>query len=93
MHEIDKTKLSDQTKFRLYEIKKIENYFINEINERESYSKKLSKYVTIFDYIDKTLIILSATTSGISIISFTSVIGTSVGIVSASSNLIFSLST
>ena len=57
MHEIDKTKLSDQTKFRLYEIKKIENYFINEINERESYSKKLSKYVTIFDYMDKILII------------------------------------
>ena len=26
MHEIDKTKLSDQTKYRLYEIKKIENY-------------------------------------------------------------------
>ena len=55
MHEIDKTKLSDQTKYRLYEIKKIENYFINEINERESYSKKLNKYVTIFDYIDKIL--------------------------------------
>ena len=60
MHEIDKTKLSDQTKYRLYEIKKIENYFINEINERESYSKKLNKYVTIFDYIDKMLIVLSA---------------------------------
>ena len=93
MHEIDKTKLTDQTKYRLYEIKKIANYFINEINERESYSKKLNKYVTIFDYIDKILIILSATTSGISIISFTSVIGTSVGIVSASFTLIFSLST
>ena len=53
MHEIDKTKLSDETKFRLYEIKKYENYFINEINERESYSKKLN--VTIFDYIDKIL--------------------------------------
>ena len=65
MHEIDKTKLSDQTKFRLYEIKKIENYFINEINERESYSKKLNKYVTIFDYIDKILIVLSATSSGV----------------------------
>ena len=75
MHEIDKTKLSDQTKFRLYEIKKIENYFINEINERESYSKKLNKYVTIFDYIDKILIVLSATTGGISIISFTTTIG------------------
>ena len=93
MHEINETKLSDQIKLRLYEIKNIENYFINEINERKSCSKKLSKYVTIFDYIDKILIILSATTSGTSIISFTSVIGTSVGIVSASFTLIFSLST
>ena len=93
MHEIDKTKLTDQTKLRLYETKNIDNYFINEINERISYSKKLSKYVTIFDYIDQVLIILSTTTSGISIISFTSVIGTSVGIVSASFNLIFSLLT
>ena len=43
MHEIDERKLSDQTRFRLYEMKKIENYFINEINERESYSRKMSK--------------------------------------------------
>ena len=93
MYEVDKTKLSDQTKLRLYEIKNIENYFINEINERKSYSKKLNTYVTIFDYIEKPLIILSATTSGISVISFTSVIGTSLGIVSASFTLIFSLST
>ena len=68
MHEIDKTKLSDQTKFRLYEIKKIENYFINEINEKKSYSKKLNKYVTTFDYIDKILTVLSATSGSISII-------------------------
>ena len=81
MHEIDKTKLSDQTKLRLYEIKNIENYFINEINERKSCSKKLNRYVTIFDYIDKILNFLSETTSGISIISFTGIIGTSVGIV------------
>ena len=91
MHGIDKTKLSDQTKLRLYEIKNNKNYFINEINERESYSKKLNKYVTIFDYIDKILIILSAATNGISIISFTSVIRTSVGIVSACFTLVFSL--
>ena len=89
MHEIDKTKLSDQTKFRLYEIKKIENYFINEINERESYSKKLSKYVTIFDYIDKILIVLSVSISGISIISFGSTIGVPSGIASACFTLIF----
>ena len=84
MHEIDKTKLSDQTKLRLYEIKNIENYFINEINERKSCSKKLSKYVTTFDYIDKILIILSATADGVSILSFTSVIGAPVRIASAS---------
>ena len=57
MHEIDKTKLSEQTKFRLSEIMGIENYFYQEINQQKSYSKKLNKYVTIFDYIDKILII------------------------------------
>ena len=57
---------------------------INEINQRKSYSKKLSKYVTAFDYIDKVLIVLSATTGGISICSFTSVIGAPVGIARAS---------
>ena len=68
MHQIDKTKLTDQAKLRFYEIKNIENYFTSEIKERKSYSEKLSRYITIFDYIDKILIILSATTSGISII-------------------------
>ena len=63
------------------------------MNERKSYSKKLNKYVTIFDYIDKILIILSATTGGISIISFTTTIGAPVGIASASFTLIFSLTT
>ena len=83
MHEIDKAKLSDQTKFRLYEIKKIENDFIYEINQQKTYSKKLNRYVTIFDYIDKILIVLSATTNGVSIISFTNSIVKSVGIVQA----------
>ena len=72
---IDKTYLSEQTKFRLGETSKVENYFIEEINQRKSCSQKLNKYVTIFDYIDKTLIVLSATTGGVSIISVTSIIG------------------
>ena len=91
MHEIDKAKFTDQTKFWLYEIKKIENYFINEINERKSCSKKLSKYVTTFDYIDKILIALSATTGEVSIFSFISVIGAPVRIASASFTWAFSL--
>ena len=51
----------------------------------------MSKYVTIFDYIDKILIVLSATSSGVSIISFTSIIGVPAGIASASFTLIFSI--
>ena len=88
---IDKTDLSEQTKFRLDEISKIENYFIEEINQRKLCSKKLSKYVAAFDYIEKILIVLSATTGGVSICSFTSVVGAPVGI--ASFTLIFSLTT
>ena len=87
----DRADLSGQTKFRSNEISKIDNYFHEEINQRKSYSKKLSKYVAAFDYIDKILIVLSATTGGVSICSFTSVVGAPVGIASASFTLIFSL--
>ena len=88
---IDKTNFSEQTKFLLVEISKTENYFIEEINERKSYSKKLSKYIAAFDYIDKILIVLSATPGGVSTCSFTSIVGAPVGIASAGFTLIFSL--
>ena len=90
---IDKTNLSEQTKFWLSEIIGIENYFHQEINQRKSCSKKLSKYVTAFDYIDKILIVLSATSSGVSIILFTSIVGAPVVLTSASLTLFFSLTT
>ena len=88
---ISKLNLSKQTKIHLGEITGIENYFYQEINERKSYIKKLNKYITIFEYIDKILIILSATSGGISIISFTTIVGVPVGIASASFTLIFSI--
>ena len=56
-------------------------------------SKKLSKNIAAFDYIDKTLIIISATSGATSIISFTSVIGVPAGLASASFTLIFFLTT
>ena len=62
---------------------KIENYFIEEINQRKSCSKKLSKYVDLFDYIDQALIVLSVTSGGVSMILFKSIIGAPVGIASA----------
>ena len=69
---IDKTSLTNQTKFRLDEISKAENHLIEEINQRKSCSKKLSKYVAVFVYIDQAFIVLSAKSGGVSIISFTS---------------------
>ena len=74
-------------------MKKIENYFINEINETKLCCKKLNRYITIFNYIDKNLIVLSATSGGVSIISFLSAIGAPTGIASANFTLIFSLAT
>ena len=91
--KIDKTNLTEQTKIRLNKITEIENYFHEEISQRKSCSKKLSRYVTAFDYIDKVLIVLSATTGRVSICSFTSVVGAPVGIASESFTLIFYLTT
>ena len=88
---IDKKNLSEQTKFRLSQIIRIENYFYLEINERKSCAKKLNKYITVFEYIDKILIILSATRGGVSIISFLNIAGVPVGIASASFTLVFSI--
>ena len=90
---IDKTKLTEQTKLRLSEIIRIENYFYQGINQRKSCLKKLNKYVTTFDYIDKILILLSGTSSGVSIISFTSIVRAPIGIASASLTLFFALTT
>ena len=66
---------------------------MEEINQRKSCSKKLSKNVAAFDYIDKMLIVSSATTGRVSISSFTSIVGAPVGIASATFTFIFSLST
>ena len=85
--------LNDQTKFRLNEINKIKDYFEFEIKEREVVIKKLSKYTAALVYTDKTLIVLCATSGGISIISFTNVIGIPAGVISTSLTLVFSLTT
>ena len=71
------------------EINKIENYFIEEINQTKSCSKNSSKYVAVFDYIDQAVNALSATSGKVSIISFTSIVGAPVRIASASLTFIF----
>ena len=40
--------LSDDQQFRLNKINEIRDYFVAEIKERESMSKRLSKYIAFF---------------------------------------------
>ena len=72
---------------------KLKIILLQRLKERELMSKRLSKYIGFCDYFDKSLIVLSATSASISIASFATVIGTPVGIASASLSLAFSLST
>ena len=79
----------DYQQFILNKSNEIKDYFIAEIKKRELMSKRLSKYIASFDYFDKSLIVLSATSGCISIASFATVIGTPVGIASADLSLTF----
>lgn len=45
------------------------DYFIGEIVVREAMSIRLSKYIAVFDYVDKALLVLSATSGVVSIAS------------------------
>ena len=92
-NSIDISNLNNQ-QFGLNKISEIEDYFIAEIKERELMCKKLSKYISFFYYyFDKSLIVLSVTSGGVSIASFAAVIGAPIGITSASLSLAFSLCT
>ena len=87
---VDTSNLNNQ-QFRLNKINEIEDYFITEIKERELMSKKLSKYISLFDYFDKSLIVLSVTSGDVSVALFAAVIGVPIGITSASLSLAFCL--
>ena len=85
--------LNDQQKFRLNKINEIKDYFVAEIKDRELMSKRLSKYISSFDYFDNSLTVLSVTTGSISVASFATVIGAPVGMVTANFSLSCSIST
>ena len=85
--------LNEITKFRLYEIKKVKEYFNNEIKERKDIINKINKYIVAFHYADKVFITLSASFGTLSIASDATVVGISVGIAGASLTLIFTVTT
>ena len=59
--------------------------------ERELMSKRLSNYIASFDYFNKSLFVLSVATGSISIPSFATVIGATIGMMGASCSLTFSI--
>ena len=81
--------LNDQQQFRLNKINEIKDNFVAKIKERELMSKRLSKYIASFYYIDKSLIVFSATSGSISITLFATIIGAPVRIKSESLSLTF----
>ena len=85
--------LNDQQQFRLNKVSEVKYYFIAEIRERELMRKRLNKYIAFFDCFYKSLIVSSATSGGISIASFATVIGAPVGIASANFSFAFSITT
>ena len=92
-HNFIDTPNQNNQQFRLNKISEIEEYFIAEIKERELMSKKLSKCISFFDYFDKSLIVLSVTSGGVSFQSFATAIGAPIGITSARFSLAFPLCT
>ena len=84
--------LNDQQQFRLNKINEIKDYFFAETKERIN-EQKAYKYITSFDYFNKSLIVVSVTTGSLSIASFAIFIGAHVRMASASFSFAFSIST
>ena len=71
--------LHDQQQFRLNKITEIKDYFVADLKERELMRKRLSKYISSFDYFDNSLIVSFVATRSISIALFATAIRAPVG--------------
>ena len=85
--------LSNDQQSRLKKVDEIKDYFIAKIRERELMSKNLRKCIASFDYLDKSLIVLSVATGSISYASFATAFGAPVVIMGASCSLAFAIIT
>ena len=67
--------LDNVMQFRLERINKIKDKFIAEIYEKKAMNQTRYKYKAVFDYVGKALLVLSATSGGVSIAFLANVIG------------------
>ena len=87
------TSFNDLARFRLNEINKMKDYFNLEIKERKETTKKLSKYIVLFDYANNIFITLSASFGTLSLVSHATIVGVPIGIVRSSLTVLFSVAT
>ena len=92
MTSLETINLEDQSNYRLREISKIKDYFNEEVQYQQFLTSKLSKYLTILDYVNKILIVVLTVFSGTNI--FTHVKGHKqlLGLITSIFSLLFSLS-
>ena len=83
--------LNEQTNYRLMEIGKIKNYFNQEIKDQQILVKKLSKYITGFDYTDKILTVSLTVFSGTNIFAHVEARKRPLGLITAVFSLMFCL--
>ena len=61
--------LEDQSNYRINEMRKIKDYFNEEIQYQQFLTNKVSKYLTVFDYSNKILTVVLTVFSGTNIFS------------------------
>ena len=89
---LETIKLEDQSNYRLNEISKIKDYFNEEIQYQQSLTNRLSKYLTIFDYINKILTIVLTVFSGTNIYTHVKTNKQLLGLITSVFSLLFSMS-
>ena len=85
------TSLNEQTNYRLIEIGKVKDYFESEIKDQQILIKKLSKYITAFDYTDKVLTVFLTVFSGTNIFVHTKDKKRLLGLITSVFSLVFCL--
>ena len=91
-NDLETIKLNEQTNYRLIEIGKIKDYFDQEIKDQQILVKKLSKYITGFDYTDKILTVFLSVFSGTNIFAHVKSKKRLLGLITCVFSLIFCLS-
>ena len=89
---LETIKLEDQSNYRLIEIGKIKDYFNEEIQYQQFLTNKLSKYLTVFDYINKILTVFLTVFSSTNIFTHVKTDKQLLGLITSEFSLLFSLS-